>query len=157
MSAVALTGPLPLVARFVGALLLVNCPSQPLAKSNERSPVSQLERNLASLSVDSGVGIGFARSLDDPYATHLAQSHQRTAQTGRWFPRSTGDARALTGLGPQGAFNLSQIGRVVASSCGTPWLCPQARARFDTRGHHHRGLARSAVRARRETLATPYL
>jgi hypothetical protein len=111
MSAVALTGSLPLVARFVCALLLVNCPSQPLAKSNERSPVSQLERNLASLSVDSGVGVGFARSLDDPYATHLAQSHQRTAQTGRWFPRSTGDARALTELGPQGAFNLLQIGR----------------------------------------------
>jgi hypothetical protein len=72
MSAVALTGSLPLVARFVCALLLVNCPSQPLAKSNERSSVSQLERNLASLSVDSGVGVGFARSLDDPYATHLA-------------------------------------------------------------------------------------
>jgi hypothetical protein len=42
MSAVAFTDSLPLFARFVCALLLVNCPPQPSAQSNERSPVSQL-------------------------------------------------------------------------------------------------------------------
>ena len=88
MSAVALTGSLPLVARFVCALLLVNCPSQPLAKSNERSPVSQLERNLASLSVDSGVGVGFARSrqsLRDAFALReLANNHHLLVMRLQW-------------------------------------------------------------------------
>jgi len=87
MTAVALTGSLPLVARFVCALLLVNCPSQPLAKSNERSPVGQLERNLAGLSVDRGVGVDFARPLDDPYATHDSIPPENV-RVDRWFPVS---------------------------------------------------------------------
>jgi hypothetical protein len=40
VSAVALTGPLPLIARLVCAFLIMDCPPQPPAKSNERSPVS---------------------------------------------------------------------------------------------------------------------
>jgi len=85
MSAVALTGWLPLVARSACALLLVDYPPQPLAERNERSPVSQLERNLAGLSVDGGVGVGFARPLDDPYATHDAILPENVRIDG-WFP-----------------------------------------------------------------------
>jgi hypothetical protein len=48
MRAVALVGSLPRVAASACALLLVDCPSQQVAERNERSPVSQLERNLAS-------------------------------------------------------------------------------------------------------------
>jgi len=85
MTAVALTGSLPLVARSACALLLVDYPPQPLAERNERGPVSQLERNLAGLSVDGGVGVGFARPLDDPYATHDAILPENVRIDG-WFP-----------------------------------------------------------------------
>ena len=85
MTAVALTGSLPLVARSACALLLVDYPPQPLAERNERGPVSQLERNLAGLSVDGGVGVGFARPLDDPYATHGAIPRENVRIDG-WFP-----------------------------------------------------------------------
>jgi hypothetical protein len=40
MSAVALTGSLPLVRRLVCAFVLMDCPTQSPAKSNERGPVS---------------------------------------------------------------------------------------------------------------------
>jgi len=82
MTAVALTGWLPLVARSACALLLVDYPPQPLAERNERSPVSQLERNLAGLSVDGGVGVGFARPLDDPYAAHGAIPEKTSGSMG---------------------------------------------------------------------------
>ena len=85
MTAVALTGSLPLVARSACALLLVDCPPQPLAERNERGPVSQLERNLPRLSVDGGVGVGFARPLDDSYATHGAIPRENVRIDG-WFP-----------------------------------------------------------------------
>ena len=62
MSAVA---PLPLVAQFACGLVLVDFPPQSFAERNKRIQVSQLERNLASMSVDGGVGIGLARSIDD--------------------------------------------------------------------------------------------
>jgi hypothetical protein len=50
MTTVALTSSLPRVARLVCALFLVDSPPEPLAKSNERSPASQLERDLAGIS-----------------------------------------------------------------------------------------------------------
>jgi hypothetical protein len=82
MTAVALTGSLPLVARAACALFLMDYPPQPLAERNERSPVSQLERNLAGLLVDGGVGVGFARPLDDPYATHGAIAPETSGSIG---------------------------------------------------------------------------
>jgi hypothetical protein len=85
MTAVAPTGPLPLVARSACALLLLDYPPQPLAERNERGPVSQLERNLAGLSVDRGVGVDFARPLDNPYATHGAIPRENARIDG-WFP-----------------------------------------------------------------------
>ena len=87
MTAVALTGSLPLVARFTYALLLVDYPPQPLAERNERSPVGQLEWNFAGLLVDGGVGVGFARPLDDPYATHDSIPPENV-RVDRWFPVS---------------------------------------------------------------------
>jgi hypothetical protein len=78
MTAVAPTGSLPLVARSACALLLVDYPPQPLAERNERGPVSQLERNLAGLSVDRGVGVDFARPLD--------AIPRENARIDGWFP-----------------------------------------------------------------------
>jgi hypothetical protein len=81
MSAVA---PLPLVARFACGLVLVNCPPQALAESNERTPVGQLEGDLASLSIGGGEGVGLARSVDDLDVTHNASEN---APTEIGFPR----------------------------------------------------------------------
>jgi hypothetical protein len=87
MSAVA---PLPLVAQFACGLVLVDFPPQSFAERNKRIQVSQLERNLASMSVDGGVGIGLARSIDDlNAATHNASEN---AAPERWFrQRRRGD------------------------------------------------------------------
>lgn len=50
--------------------LLLDCPPQPLAESNQRSPVGQPKRNLASLLVGGGEAVGFGWSFDNRYATH---------------------------------------------------------------------------------------
>ena len=63
-SAMSAVAPLPFVAQFACGLVLVDFPPQSFAESNKRIQVSQLERNLASMSVDGGVGIGLARSID---------------------------------------------------------------------------------------------
>ena len=89
-SAMSAVPPLPLVAQFACGLVLVDFPPQSFAESNKRIQVSQLKRNLASMSVDGGVGIGLARSIDDlNAATHNASEN---AAPERWFrQRRRGD------------------------------------------------------------------
>ena len=89
-SAMSAVAPLPFVAQFACGLVLVDFPPQSFAESNKRIQVSQLERNLASMSVDGGVGIGLARSID--YLNAAMHNASENAAPERWFrQRRRGD------------------------------------------------------------------
>ena len=90
-SAMSAVAPLPFVAQFACGLILVDFPPQSFAESNKRIQVSQLERNLASMSVDGGVDIGLARSID--YLNAAMHNASENAAPERWF---RGDAVTLT-------------------------------------------------------------